>query len=98
MGKKEEAPKFTLRQAKEILNQVPEELLDRPMYWWGEEEGGDCKLIVLEEAYVNPTGDGYEAISEYEKEGEDMSDEPSLLPKGMVIVDLFSKPLGNYDS
>ena len=86
---------FTLRQAKEMLNKVPEDLLDQPLRWWGEDEGGECKLMVLDDTYVNPTGDGYETLTSYtneDQENEDLANEADAIPKGTVLVDLMIKP------
>lgn len=84
-------PQFTMRQAKEMLNRVPEELLDKPLMWWGEEEGGFASMQYLDEDWINPSGESVEPKSVYTDEGEDMDDEPVVYPKGTVIVDVFDK-------
>jgi len=84
---------MTYKELKEQIEKLPTEQLDETVKFI--DETGMTKissLWCLEEDYINPSGDGIEPRSVYEKDGVsydpeiDVSDEPVVLPKGSVLL------------
>lgn len=79
--------KLTWRKLKETINEIPDNLLDQTVLWWGEEKGGDVISIdILEENYVR-TDYGYEpaSVQEYEEGDEPY---PVVREKGSAIFSI----------
>lgn len=76
----------SLGQLKAMLDQLTPEQLKQPVRWSGEERSGKIDTMwVLEEDYVNPSGDGLEPVSAYKDEPEAIEAE-TRTPAGTVLL------------
>lgn len=70
---------------KEFVNSLNEEQLQQPMRYWGEEKaGGIFAISILQEDFINPSGECVEPSSTYEFD----EDEPIVYPKGTILLDV----------
>ncbi|MGI4873200.1 MAG: hypothetical protein ACRYFX_18725 [Janthinobacterium lividum] len=66
MNTSEEAPAYTYADLLASLQALTPEQLTQPAKYWGENcQGNLTGLLVTEEDYVNPSGDGAEPASAY---------------------------------
>lgn len=82
---------ITLKDLRDMLNNIPEVNLNQPIRWWGEYKGGNVVSITqLNEDFINPSGDGCEPVSVYIDNDEDFDPESEHieLPKGSIMFDV----------
>lgn len=80
---------YTWKELKEFINQLPEEVLDLPVRWWGDERGGKIhKAECLKEEYAM-NDEGWQPKSVLEPDDfttqEEIDEYPSM-PKGSPIL------------
>lgn len=82
---------MTNRELKEFLGTLTEEQLDQAVLLQSEWKGYDVIMPeIMEEDYINPSGEGAEPISLYPTDPEDpdycdITDEPIVIKKGSVM-------------
>lgn len=88
-----------LGQLKNFINSLSEDELKQPLRFWGEEIGGRISSAeILNDDYINPSGEGVEPRSpylpggEYHEPGEDYQDEPIVIQKGTVMFWIDGSP------
>lgn len=90
---------LTFRQAKEIINQLSDEKLDKPMIVWGDERGFQIQGVMIAEEDYCDSGDGAEPRSVIENnlgDDETMDDYAVIIEKGDAIleIDLYEEVTG----
>lgn len=92
-GNKKKKP-LTWADIKDYANSLSDEELKQPVRYCGEYKGGEVySIYILNDDFINPSGDGIEPRSYY-AESEDPDDremaesEPIVLPKGSILLDV----------
>lgn len=84
----ENAKKYTWQQLKDFCNNLPAEYLDKPVTWWGEEQGGEIvSAHQLSEDYVT-TDYGCEPLSAQDEPEEGEEQYEVTHPKGFPIISI----------
>jgi hypothetical protein len=85
----------TLAHLKNFVNSLNEDELKQPLRFWGEEVGGTIAAAeILNDDYINPSGESLEPRAMYLQGGEfyqedaEMEDEPIVLHKGAIVFEV----------
>jgi len=97
LDKRNNEKPLTLRQLKDLLNTLDDNILDQDAWVWNEKgSNGLYQIIQLTEDMINPSGEGVEPVSIYtddmktDKEKEEfLKEEEVIFKKGFVIFDMI---------
>lgn len=77
---------LTWQDIKTFANSLTEDQLSQTVRYWGDEKaGGVFAISILNEDFINASGEGVDPVSNYETS--EIEDEPIIYTKGTILMD-----------